>query len=238
MNPNLPMNENENKAAVLWTGGKDCALSFFMAEQKGYEIECLITFVPASRNFKAHSLKVMEHQAVAMNLPIRMVEIAEPYDESYKAAIVRLQNEHSINTLITGDIAEVDELPNWIRQCCKNTTVQVWTPLWESRRKDLTDQLLRNGFKVILSCVKEPWLNESWLGRELTETSVAELQEIGVRNGLDLCGENGEYHTMVLDAPMFKSRIVLDETSHERLDEMIWLKPGKISNVQIANCKS
>lgn len=237
MNSELLMNQNKNKAAILWTGGKDCALSFFKARQEGYEIESLITFVPPSRDFKAHSLKVMEHQAAAMSLPIQMIEITEPYDQSYETAIRYLQSEHSITTLVTGDIAEVDGQPNWIRQCCESVGVQVWTPLWGLRRKDLLDQLLRDGFKIILSCVKKPWLNESWLGRELTEESVAELQEIGARNGLDLCGENGEYHTMVLDAPMFQSRIVLDELSCERLDEMTWLKSGKISNSR-ANHKS
>ena len=217
------------KSAVLWTGGKDCALAHYLAQQDGYEINSLVTFTPASRDFKAHSLKVMELQAAAMGLPLVLVEISEPYDEAYKAGIRSLRDDRSIDTLITGDIAEVDGYPNWIRQCAEGSGVEVLTPLWGACRKDLTDQLLRHGFKVILFCVKEPWLTEDWLGRELTEHSIVELQEIGSQNGLDLCGENGEFHSLVLDSPLFNRSVILSEMTHHKLGEMMWLQAGIVS---------
>lgn len=63
--------------------------------------------------------------------------------------------------------------------------------------------LLDRGFKARFSCVKTRWLDENWIGRELNESALAGLRSIREQNGLDLCGEDGEYHTLVTDGPRF-----------------------------------
>jgi diphthine-ammonia ligase len=67
--------------------------------------------------------------------------------------------------------------------------------------------LPERGFKTRLSCVKTGWLYESWVGRELNESAIAELRIIREKAGLNLCGEEGEYHTLVTDGPLFKRGI-------------------------------
>ena len=66
---------------------------------------------------------------------------------------------------------------------------------------------MSHGFEVLFSCIKKRWLTESWIGRELDERAIADLQTVRERTGLDLCGEEGEYHTLVADGPQFTRAI-------------------------------
>jgi diphthine-ammonia ligase len=63
---------------------------------------------------------------------------------------------------------------------------------------------------VVFSYVKIRWLDASWVGREFDNQVIADLCALREQNGLDLCGEEGEYHTLVTDAPGFKRRLHLD----------------------------
>ena len=195
---NLP-----TKAAVLWTGGKDCALAMHIAMQSGFDVTCLVTFAPRDAHFRSHSLDLMRAQADAIDLPWLRMEIAEPYFDSYKAAIVQLRDEHGIEVVVTGDIAEVDGYPNWVRQCAEGSGVEVATPLWGLSRAEMLDALVRGSFRVIITAVKLSALGDTWVGREIDRATADELLSLHQTRGIDACGENGEYHTMVIDAPFF-----------------------------------
>jgi diphthamide synthase (EF-2-diphthine--ammonia ligase) len=101
------------RAMVLWTGGKDSSLAFYKAKAAGYDIVGLVTFVPLDGEFLAHPLSFMKYQAEALGVPHYAVEIREPFKASYEQAISSLKEKYDIDTLVTGDIAEVDGLPNW-----------------------------------------------------------------------------------------------------------------------------
>ena len=143
-----------SKAAVLWTGGKDSALSLFKAMNEGYIIDRLITFVPPNPTFLAHPLSIVQEQAKALQVPHYLVEIVAPFDKSYENAISKLKEE-GIDTLITGDIAEVEGAPNWIRERSKPSGMQVYTPLWYENREEIIEELISLNFEVIFSCVKK-----------------------------------------------------------------------------------
>lgn len=198
------------KAAVLWTGGKDSALSLCKSINEGYLIERLVTFVPPNPTFLAHPLEVVQQQAKVLQLPHELVEIVAPFDKSYEAAIAKLKEE-GIETLITGDIAEVEGAPNWIRERSKPSGMEVFTPLWYKNREEIIENLITENFEVIYSCVKTSKLTHDWLGRKITTTSLEEMKQISADNDLDICGENGEYHTLVLNCPLFSEPIVLNK---------------------------
>ncbi|MBI2125941.1 MAG: diphthine--ammonia ligase [Thaumarchaeota archaeon] len=204
-------------AAVLWTGGKDCSMAFYKAELSGYKIEKLVTFTPRKGKFLAHRLSFMKYQAQALATQHLQVIVEEPFKQNYKKAILSLRDRYGIEILVTGDIAEVNEHPNWISECCQHSGVDLLTPLWGFDRCKLLQKILSCGFKVIFSCVKKPWLSEDWLGRELNKNSIERLSRIGLEKGFDICGEQGEYHTLVLDGPIFeKSFQIGSYTKHKR----------------------
>lgn len=203
-----PMSEPVPTAAVLWTGGKDSALALHRALRQGLNVCRLVTFAPRQASFLAHPIEVMAQQALAIGLPHQVIQIDEPCFASYQAAIARLRGE-GIGSLVTGDIAEVAGLPNWVRQCCEGLGMEVRTPLWHADRKALMRELLDEGFMVVLSCVKPPWFTAEWLGRMIDAAVLADMEKLSAATGLDLCGENGEYHSLVLDGPEFARRVVL-----------------------------
>lgn len=195
------------KTVVLWTGGKDSALALYEAQQSGYDICLLVTFAPPGTRFRAHPIALMAQQAEAMGIAHRVITIEEPIRDNYIAALEQLAELDGIAVVVTGDISEVEGKPNWIRECCQGLALDVQTPLWHRDREELLDQLITVGFKTLFSCVKAPWFTPQWVGRELDRAAVQAMRELRATTGLDLSGEQGEYHTMVTDGPTFRRRI-------------------------------
>ena len=213
---------------MLWTGGKDSALALYEAARDGCRVRCLVTFAPPQPEFLAHPLAFIQLQAQALGLPHSVIPINEPYAESYEAALRTLRDEGGIEVVVTGDIAEVGGSPNWIRERSRPVGMKVHTPLWERDRNVLLEQLADRGFKVLFSCVKKKWLTENWIGRPLNAAAIADLQAVRDRTGLDLCGEEGEYHTLATDGPQFAravhvrafSTAVTDSLAHIKIHEL------------------
>ena len=213
-----------HNTAMLWTGGKDSALALYEAVESGYHVGCLVTFAPPDAGFLAHPLPFIKLQAQALALPHYVLPICEPFEEAYEKQIRWLRDEMKISSVITGDIAEVNGCPNWIRERSRPAGMNVHTPLWGRDRNSLLQQLLEIKFKVLFSCVKTRWLAKDWVGRELNESAVAELRVIRERTGLDLCGEEGEYHTLVTDGPNFTRAINIRSYSRRATDLLAYLE--------------
>lgn len=210
-------------AAMLWTGGKDSAMALYEAKQNGYDIRCLVTFTPPEPDFLAHPLRFIKMQAQAMALPHYVLPIRAPFEESYECSLCWLRDELDIRCVITGDIAEVNGYPNWIRERSRPLGLSVYTPLWGRDRNVLLRQLLGRGFKVRFSCVNTNRLDAAWIGRELNDAAIAELRVIREQTGLDLCGEEGEYHTLVVDGPPFIRGINIRSYSHRLADSLAYM---------------
>ena len=211
-------------AAVLWTGGKDSALALHEARRNGWHVSCLVTFAPPEPEFRAHPIAVMKLQAEALGLPHLIWPVRAPFAESYEAGLRWLRETRHIDTVITGDLAEVGGAPNWIRERARPVGMNVLTPLWGRHRLTLLRQLLAAGFQVFFSCIKTRWLTPQWVGRRLDENAIAELRALRARNGLDLGGEEGEYHTLVADAPDFQRRVRFGATEVCTQDGLAYLR--------------
>ncbi len=221
------MNRSNLDAAVLWTGGKDSALALHEADLDGCRVRCLVTFAPPEPNFLAHPLAIVKLQAEALALRHFVWTVREPFRESYEDGLRWLKETMGIEVVITGDIAEVAGHPNWIRECSRSVGMTVTTPLWGRNRIELLQRLLAMRFKVVISCVKTRWLAAEWVGRELDDAAIAGLCAIRERNGLDLCGEEGEYHTLVTDAPRFNRRLRLGAFCVRERDGLAYMETDR-----------
>jgi len=220
-------------AAVSWTGGKDSSLALYEAEVSGCKVNCLVTFAPPQERFLAHPIALMRSQALALGLPHYVVNVEEPFERGYENAISSLKEQRGIDLLVTGDISEVaDHASNWMVDRCKRCSVDVLMPLWHRDRLDLLNVLLSLGFKVIFSCVKRPWFTEEWLGLELSHGSLERLCELSQRTGLDICGEQGEYHTWVLDGPRFRKSIRVASFSKHVENSVMYILPESLGLVE------
>lgn len=199
----------KNDAAILWTGGKDCALAFLKAKKLGYNITHLVTFTSEKPNFRAHNLSLIQKQVTAIGLPHLMLTVKQPMKESYENAIANLKDNYNINTLVTGDIDEVENHSNWIEECSKKSKMNVFNPLWKKDRTTILNELISENFTVIFSLVKKPFFNKNWVGKQINQDTVQDLKKLNI----DICGENGEYHSMVLDASYYKNAIKIEPFS-------------------------
>lgn len=194
------------KASVLWTGGKDSALALQVSLNL-YDIRRLVCFVPAdNRQFYAHPTQLMELQARKIGLPIEFMPISEPYKLSYRQQIEALKDD-GIEVLITGDISTVGGMPNWIDGVAAGLA-DVYKPLWELDREAILDMLIANKFKVVCSLAYKKYFQSTIAGRYLDAELISELKQLPI----DACGEQGEYHTWVLDAPFFMEPVELEGT--------------------------
>ena len=208
---------NCKKAAVLWTGGKDSALALQVSLNL-YDIRRLVCFVPAdNRRFYAHPTQLMELQAQKIGIPIEFVPISEPYKQSYHQQIETIRDSGT-EVLITGDISTVGGMPNWIDEVAADL-VEVYKPLWELDRHTILDTLISNKFKIICSLAYKKHFQPTIAGKYFDAKLISELKQLPI----DACGEQGEYHTWVLDAPFFKAPVQLEATRVVDANEYYYL---------------
>lgn len=108
---------------------------------------------------------------------------------------------------------------NWIEECANEVGLYTYLPLWQINREFCQSELSKEGFKIIFTCVKSPWFDETWIGRTLDQEALAEMRDKVTSHDLDLGGERGEYHTMCLDGPLYKKAIVVKHAGAKLLTE-------------------
>lgn len=219
----------KEKAIVLWSGGKDCNLALQLAKEKGYEITALVTFHSKSTEFRAHALELMELQSKSLGIPHILLEIQEPFSENYELQLRKLKDQLGITIAVSGDISEIHGNSNWISDRAQAVGMKVFLPLWQMERREVMNLLLKFNFEILVTLVKSPWLTENFLGRRIDLKLIEEFKALGLENGLDLCGEQGEYHTMVLNGPAYRSPIQLNEFKIIQHEELFHLSEMNLS---------
>ncbi len=200
-----------SKAAVLWTGGKDSCLAYLRAKEGGENVVSLVTFFEEGREFRAHPREQIRDQANHLGIPVHFLPVSEPYRAGYGEQIERLRSERGISKLITGDIDLVDGFPNWIKECCDTIGLEVGFPLWQEDRRTLLEDLFARDLPIEITWINHPAISKDWLGKRLTREFIDHLRELPALPPIDLCGENGEYHTMVRFPPRSSDLQVVDE---------------------------
>ena len=213
-----------SRVILLWSGGKDAMQALCHAREAGHQVVALITFAPPAPRFLAHPLSQVRRQAAALVLPHRLVTIEAPFDLGYERALATLKEEWQLDGVVTGDIDSVGGAPNWIRERCRPLGLTVHTPLWQQPREALLADMLARGIVSHLSCVDTRVLAPEWVGRRLDATTLAELQQLAATRGLDACGEQGEYHTMVTDGPGFAAPLTLGHWQVARQEHLAYLQ--------------
>jgi uncharacterized protein (TIGR00290 family) len=219
------------KVAVLWTGGKDSSLAYYKIMRRNVDVALIASFIWDQAPL-SHPLPLIRLQSQALQIPISLERVSPPYFKNYRQALIELQEDFGVEAVATGDISTVDSFHgNWIDEVCKDTGIEVIKPLWEMNRQRIVEALLRNGFKAIFTCVKKPWFNEEWLGRMIDSESIKELVRLNQETGMDICGENGEYHTMTMDGPFYKKAIRISKFETEEVNDAYVMKPLEIGLV-------
>ncbi|HYM40364.1 MAG TPA: diphthine--ammonia ligase [Thermoplasmata archaeon] len=199
------------RAAVLFSGGKDSTYAAYVAMQRGWEVGPLLTIRPTdpeSMMFHVPNLSVTSLQAEAMGIPL--VEEAAPRGEAGELeALLRILRRAEADGVVVGAIAS-DYQHSRVNRIAAEVGLRVFAPLWRQDPRQLVRDYLRAGFRIVFSSVSAEGLDASWLGRPWDSQTVEELLRLQETRGVHPCGEGGEFETLVLDAPCFRRRIVVD----------------------------
>jgi len=203
------------RLGVLFSGGKDSTLALHKAA-KNEEIVCLITLVSKNKEsymFHTPNIDMTALQAEALGLPlIKKVTEGKPEEElkDLEEAIAQAVKRFKIEGVVTGAVESVYQSKR-IQSICDRLNISCINPLWKKNQQALLEELVAEGFKVIISGVFAYPLDKSWLGKEIDKELIERLVLLGKEFGLSISGEGGEIETTVLDAPLFKKKIeVLD----------------------------
>ncbi len=226
---------------MLRGGGKDSTFACYRAMTQGYDIASLVTFILDSWPNLCHPINVMSLQSKALGIPHHTFKIGEPYPEGYGQTLARLKEETGIAGVVTGDIW-IAEHRLWYESVCEDLGIDIILPLWGAEPDRLLDELVSQGFRAIFTCVKRPWFSAEWLGRELSKDCVEAVEKLSREHRIDPCGENGEYHTMIIDGPTFKEAVEISKFSVEERNQVLFmqveecsLRPKKLNTSSAAN---
>jgi uncharacterized protein (TIGR00290 family) len=192
-----------------WSGGKDSALAlYYVLHDARYRAAQLLTSVNAHyQRVSMHGVRValLEAQAQRIGLPLTKLELPEAadmadYEQLMQAALAPVLAQ-GIRHAVFGDIFLAD-LRAYREQQLARMGMQALFPLWQRPGADILREYLALGFRAVVVCVNAQYLDQSFCGRLLDEDFLRDLPP-----GVDACGENGEYHSFVFDAPYFASPI-------------------------------
>jgi diphthine-ammonia ligase len=198
----------KEQALVSWSGGKDSCYAAMLAIENGFEIKTLLNVLNEEGKIsRSHGIPsaILQAQADALQLPIHLISSSwNEYEAKFVKALRELQQAHQLTSAVFGDI-DLQAHRDWEEMVCAKAQLQAYLPLWKQDRKHLVYAMIDAGIEtMIVSC--NSVMGEKFIGRQITKELVEELEGIGV----DACGENGEYHTLVTNCPLFKSRLLVN----------------------------
>lgn len=197
------------KVLLSWSSGKDCAWSLhLLRQQPDVEVVALITTLNQAANRVAmHAVRreLLEAQAERVGLPLRAVDLPWPcsnadYERLMAGACERAVAE-GITAVAFGDLFLEDVRAYRVRQM-EGTGLELLFPAWGIPTDELARQMIAGGVRAMITCVDPRKLAPAYAGREFDLEFLSALPP-----GIDPCGENGEFHSFVYDAPVFSRPI-------------------------------
>lgn len=199
----------KEKVIFNWSGGKDSALCLYKIQQaEQYDVLCLLTSISEPyQRVSMHGVRadLLDLQAESIGLPLVKMTMPEmPSMETYEAMMKTTLKElkaKGATASVFGDIF-LEDLRQYRENKLAELDLKGLFPLWKQPTNKLMREFIDLGFKTIVTCVNEKYLDKSFAGRIIDNDFLADLPA-----DVDPCGENGEFHTFVFDGPIFKKPI-------------------------------
>ncbi len=204
------------KVAALFSGGKDSAFAIYMAKQSGLNVTHLVSLFPEKENswmFHSINIHLTEMLAEGINIPL-IKKQTQGEKEKELEDLKDVLKDLKIDGVVSGAIASEYQRIR-VEKICNKLGIKSFTPLWGKNQEEILVEIVDVGFEVIIVGVFAEGLDESWLGKKLDKKSINELIEIKRKYLINEAGEGGEFETLVLDGPIFKKKLVLDEIVKE-----------------------
>lgn len=197
------------KTYLNWSSGKDAMMALHkLKRSKESSVDKLVTTINAeAMRVSMHGvhLDLLHLQAKQLGLPLEIIELPssasmEVYNQVMKECVERLKTEGFTHSAF-GDIL-LEDLKTYREEQLQAVGLKGIFPLWQRDTAELVREGIALGYKAIVVCVNAEVLDRSFCGRVIDEQFLHDLPE-----GVDPCGENGEFHTFVFDGPLFQNPV-------------------------------
>ncbi len=209
-----------------WSGGKDCCFSVYRAITDGQKVRYLANMVTEDgKRSCSHGLAawVIQVQAQAIGIPLVQPQTTRDSYETVFKKTLRTFKREGIDGGVFGDIDFIEHR-QWIERVCKETDIIPYLPLWERNQNQIMREFIALGFEAVVIAAKADLFNGEILGRKIDLDFLNYLEELSKTKPITPCGEAGEYHTLVIDGPIFQKRVEILETTKVPRDEHWFLE--------------
>ena len=211
------------KAFISWSGGKDCCLAAHKAIEQGIKINYLLnTVTEDGQRSCSHGIAArwIRQQSEALDIPLLQLPTT---NDSYQSVFVDALQHLSEERITTGVFGDIDFEPHreWIEKVCAQSGVTPVLPLWGGDQNKIILDFIDLGFKAIVIATRADLMGKEWLGRMIDKEFLKDVADLN--KDITPCGEAGEFHTLVVDGPIFKKRLeICDAEASKRGEHWFW----------------
>ena len=198
-----------------WSGGKDSCFACYQAAGGELKVRYLLNMINEDGKWSwIHRLstELLEMQSQAMGIPlVQRQSTMSTYETDFKDVILALKKE-GVRGGVFGDI-DLEEHRQWVDRICQQVDITPYLPPWGLSQEKILRDFIGLGFEAIIVVAKADLFGEEWLGRKIDLDFLSHLSELKQKSDIQLCGEAGEYHTLVTDGYLFNQRIEILEAN-------------------------
>jgi uncharacterized protein (TIGR00290 family) len=198
----------KEKVLVSWSGGKDSILSLYeITRELNCEIVLMTTISEEYHRICMHGVResLLDKQVKSLGYQLEKVFIPSGADMPVCDSIMRNVLDRYVSkgftSVVHGDIF-LEDLKKYREDNLAKIGMKGIFPLWKRSSEELSRRFIDLGFKAVITCVDSASLDKSFAGRIYDKEFVSRLPE-----GVDVCGENGEFHSFVYDGCLFKEKL-------------------------------
>ncbi|MFG0589143.1 diphthine--ammonia ligase [Acinetobacter sp. YQ_14] len=198
-------NANHRRSIVSFSGGKDSSLALYHALQSGTVIGLIVMLEEQGQRSRSHAmpLDIIQAQADAIGLPVFMASSSWADYEDKFIDLMNQAKQKGAEVLVTGDL-DMPQHGCWHDSVTQQVGLKLAMPLWLRPHREVVEEFINLGFRSVIVTVNlKLGMKVEDLGKILTLEYIQELES----RDIDPCGEGGEFHTTVIDGPIFNKAI-------------------------------
>jgi diphthine-ammonia ligase len=197
----MVMNKEVSMYLASWSGGKDSCLACYLAIKNGMNVSHLVHF-DRPNNLHGVDPAMIRLQAELAGVPMIQRRVAqEDFEREFRMTVKDIKKE-GVTGMIFGDIY-LEPHKEWVDRTCGELGIEPVEPLWGMNSECVIMDFLDAGFETIVASGDQKLIDKKYIGKKM---DLEFIEYLKTRN-LDVCGENGEFHTFVTGGPLFKGRI-------------------------------
>lgn len=203
------------KVAIMYSGGKDSTFAIDYAKEKGWQIEYLLSVKPTRTDCFLFHFATVEHTPVIAKIlglkhHLLTCSVADPEQEA--KIVEEFVKKNPVDAVVLGGTGLQMTQIKSIQKALMPYGIEVFASHAGLEHDDVMREMLKKGYRFMITQIATDGLNSEWLGKELTKENMEKLFELSKKYGFHSGGEGGYYDTFTIDGPIFNKQIKVIES--------------------------